>query len=90
MEVCFEREEMRTKKETDAWFRALEAERHDTSWKSPQPVKYQSEIVFVEKRVNHKARDRAMFNAGRFAEGARDADAIRGNSEVAKYLKGVK
>lgn len=78
---------MRTKKETDAWFRALEAERHDTSWKSPQPVKYQPHIVFIEKRVNQKARDRAMFHAGRYSMGARDEDALKANLEVSKILK---
>jgi hypothetical protein len=38
--------------------------------------------------VDQKERDKVMFDAGRFAEGARDADALRANRDIGKYIYG--
>lgn len=54
---------------------ALERERTDTSWKTYRPD-YEE-----PRRMTTKER-KLWFDAGRFAQGARDSDAIKGNRAV--------
>ncbi len=77
---------MRSQESVQSWLMALEAERHDQTYKKPKPLLYQP--VIVEKEINHQKRDRIMFQAGRHAEGARDAEAIKGHKGMQKLLGG--
>ena len=81
---------MRTPKELQAWLASLEAERHDRSYLKPATRSYQPEVIYRDKPIDHRQRDSAMFHAGRYAEGARDLEAVRANKTVAKLLKGKK
>lgn len=78
----------RTKKQVDNWWRALEAERHDQSWKEPKEtaVTEFTRIVYRDRKVDTRFRDNMFFNAGRFAEGARDDVAVNAN-KIVKNLK---
>lgn len=75
---------LKTDEQTIEFWQRLEAERHDQSWKN---VKFSSA---KPKRTpdEQKERDRVMFHAGRFAEGARDVDALKANREIGKYIYG--
>lgn len=83
-----------TKTPAELWLLELERERLDTSWRAPKPRKsYEpTQPIIVKQQVTkpavdpkaQKNRDRTFFHAGRFAMGARDDDAIRGNLEAAK------
>lgn len=81
---------MATKTPQELWLLALEAERHDMSWKNPQRKEQHAPVEVIVRREldprEQKKRDRTMFHAGRFAMGARDDDAIRGNIEAAKLI----
>lgn len=73
----------------EQWLLALERERHDLSYLNPKPV--QVETVFVTKPVypkSREARDKLMFNAGRYAAGARDATAIAAHEKLERELEG--
>jgi len=76
----------KTEAEIKAWLTSLEAERLDQSYKRP-PVKYQPEIIYREKKINNQVRDRIMYHAGRYAEGARDLEAIDGHRKATRILK---
>lgn len=74
------------------WYWQLEAERNDTSWKT-QPYRHQPPAI-VQKVVNKVVRtvklkqddrDRLMFNAGRYAAGARDAIAKQADIDVQRF-----
>ena len=75
---------------------ALEAERHDTTWRTSKPVaRYAPEaakppvIPRRAKPVNElaqKERDRIMFHAGRYAAGARDAEALEATKKVGSLI----
>lgn len=78
---------MRTAKEVKQWLMALEAERHDTSWRKPLERSYQPEVIYRDRPVDNRYRDSIMFHAGRYAAGARDLDAARANRVVGKMIK---
>ncbi len=68
-----------TDQQTWEFWQRLEAERNDLSYKQPRrPL------------VDQKERDKIMFDAGRFAEGARDTDALKANRDIGKYIYGGK
>jgi len=74
-----------------AFLLALEAERHDTSWRI-RPNRYEPTQPVIVKtkavdKTEQQARDRAMFNAGRFSMGARDDEAVQGHLLVGKLIK---
>lgn len=46
----------------------------------------EAERFGAKKVMNQQMRDRIMFQAGRFAEGARDTDALWGNREISKVV----
>lgn len=79
---------------------ALEAERHDTSWRTPKPVaRYappaaQPPVIPRRPRavsqMAQKERDRIMFHAGRYAAGARDEEALEATQKVGKLIHGAK
>lgn len=72
---------MREVSDSQVWefWQRLEAERNDLSYKKPRSF-----------RVDQKERDKVMFDAGRFAEGARDTDALKANAVIGKYIYGGK
>ena len=80
-----------TPAEERTWLRALEAERFDQSWKvrtrhAPAPV---TRVITREVQPNPKkqaARDKVMFNAGRYAAGARDKAAQDADKALQKLL----
>jgi hypothetical protein len=63
---------------------ALEAERHDLSWKNPRKVTHQPQVITYTKP--DAERERKYFNAGRFAAGARDRVAVAANRWLAREL----
>lgn len=73
---------MKTQAEVKAWLTSLEAERHDRSYLQPGKSKHQPEVIYLEKRVDYRKRDNIMYHAGRYAEGARDNQAIRANKKA--------
>lgn len=80
---------MKSEEEVKGWLLALEAERLDTSWRKPKEPN-QPTVVYRDRPVDYQARDSIMFNAGRWAAGARDKEAMRANRLVAKLIKGNK
>lgn len=78
---------MKSPKEVKAWLMALEAERHDQSWKTPVKRSYQPEVIYRDRPVDNRYRDQVMFHAGRYAAGARDLEAARANRLVGKMIK---
>lgn len=65
----------------------LERERLDQSYKNRAevtPTVY-TKIVYRDKAVDHRFRDNIMYQAGRYAEGARDEAATNGH-QVATNL----
>lgn len=69
---------MKTKEEADEFFRRLEAERNDLSYLRPnrfEPKRYKSQPEIMAERE-------AFFQAGRYAEGARDDKAKAGNRQA--------
>lgn len=81
---------------TRLWLASLEMERTDRSYLKPktvEPVVVVQTITVPGKpaEVDKKAqreRDKAMFHAGRFQEGARDEAAIEGNRKIGGYING--
>lgn len=81
----------RSKKSVDEFWKALEAERHDQSWKQIKPSfePLVATKVVVRERDN-KFRDEMFFHAGRFAAGERDDVAVQANRIVGRLMKGEK
>jgi len=78
----------KTQRETDLFWMRLEAERHDLTYKQPK-ADPQPEIVFVgvrETKRDREQRDKLMFNAGRFAAGARDKVAVAAHEKLENAL----
>lgn len=60
----------------------LEAERYDTTWKrkpEPAPTQVVVQTVVEKPKKLQKNEQKIWYDAGRYAEGARDQDAIKGN-----------
>ena len=58
----------------------LEAERNDVSYKRPErpePIVITRNVY--PKKAEQEKRDKLMFNAGRYAAGARDKTAVKAN-----------
>jgi hypothetical protein len=74
-----------------AFLLALEAERHDTSWRKRPNLYEPSQPIVVKTKavdpIQQRERDRAMFNAGRFSMGARDDEAVQAHLLVSKLIK---
>jgi hypothetical protein len=79
----------------ELWLLELERERHDMSWKNgkpaeryapPQPIIVKQRVVAADPEAQKK-RDRIMYHAGRFAQGARDQEAIDANLQVGKIIQ---
>ena len=67
----------------DELCKRLEAERHDVTWKNPKPRDLDTVIItrnVYPKKSEQEKRDKLMFNAGRFAAGARDKTAVKANA----------
>lgn len=79
----------KTKKEVDNWLKALEAERHDQSWKKPKETTLTqfTKIIYRDKVVDTRFRDDIFFNAGRYAEGARDEVAVNAHKIARNLIK---
>lgn len=76
------------KKANKDWLLELERERHDKSYLKPKEVgltEY-TKIVYRDKVVDHRFRDNIMFQAGRYAMGARDAEAVNGQKVAANLI----
>lgn len=73
-----------TDEQTWEFWQRLEAERNDLGYKTirRRPV--------ARPESEQKERDKVFFDAGRFAEGARDTDALKANKEIGKYIFGGK
>lgn len=79
---------------TDA-YAALELERHDISYRQPvaeKPSKYEPAHVCPRplSAAALKRRDSIMYHAGRYSEGARDAEATQAAKDVKKFIKAGK
>lgn len=78
----------------ELWVLELERERNDRSYLTPRYNRYEPQVATVTRVVKTKAptsqeqkeRDRVMFHAGRFAEGARDEEATNANRMVGKLI----
>lgn len=77
------------KKQNKDFLLDLERERLDQSWKQRKEIQATefTRIVYRTKPVDHRFRDNIMFQAGRYAAGVRDAEALNGH-RVAKNLTG--
>jgi hypothetical protein len=69
---------------TDEWWKALEAERHDQTWRTPR-TKYQPVCTLNHNIPKNEAE--LWFHAGRHNAGARDANAMRGYRYALKVSK---
>lgn len=77
----------------ELWLLELERERYDRSYAVPRN-RYEPQIATITRVVKtqaptsqeQKERDRVMFHAGRFAEGARDTDALEANNKISKLI----
>lgn len=76
----------KTDEEVKLWLASLEAERHDNSWRHPVMNKYAPEIVETGNTPNQRYRDNVMFQAGRYAAGVRDAQAIKGHERATRLI----
>jgi hypothetical protein len=75
-----------------AFLLALEAERHDQTWRTRPNQTYAptQPVVVKTKAIDKKTqqqRDQIMYHAGRFSMGARDEEAIKANLLVGKLIK---
>jgi hypothetical protein len=77
---------MKTQAEVKAWLTSLEAERHDRSYLQPAKSMHQPNVIYLEKRTNHRKRDNIMYHAGRYAEGARDDQATKSHLSAMKLI----
>ena len=80
----------KTKKQTAEWLMALEAERHDQSWKNRKPVEPVEYTKIIYRDRDNKFRDDIFFHAGRFAQGATDQEAVNANRIAKNLMKGNK
>ena len=67
----------------------LERERLDQSYKNRvevAPMVY-TKIVYRDKAVDHRFRDNIMYQAGRYAEGARDVEATNGHKVASNLIR---
>ena len=77
----------------ELWLLELERERYDRTYATPRN-RYEPQVATITRVVKTKAptsqeqkeRDRVMFHAGRFAEGARDEEATNANRMVGKLI----
>lgn len=75
---------------TELWLANLERERTDRSYLDPEPRRV--EVRFVpqpapkETKKKREARDKLMFNAGRYAAGARDKTACIANEQLEREI----
>jgi hypothetical protein len=77
------------KKANKDWLMELERERLDQSWKRPPKETALTEytkIIYRDKVVDNRFRDNIMFHAGRYAEGARDEQAVNAQRVAANLL----
>lgn len=81
---------MKTKKQTYEFLMALEAERHDQSYKTRQPVEATEYTRIIYRNRDNKFRDRVFFDAGRYAAGATDQEAANAHRIAKNLLKGNK
>lgn len=79
---------MKTTKEIKAWLTSLEMERHDKSYLKPKEtgLTEYTKIVYREKAADHRFRDNIMFQAGRYAMGARDVEASNGHKVASNLI----
>jgi hypothetical protein len=66
----------------------LERERLDQSYKNRitnGPVEY-TKIIYRDRAVDHRFRDNIMYQAGRYAMGARDDEATNGNKVAGNLI----
>jgi hypothetical protein len=71
--------------ETERWLMNLEMERTDRSYLNPRPP--EARVVYITRKVyptSRDDRDKLMFNAGRYAAGARDKTAIQAHKKLEK------
>jgi hypothetical protein len=77
------------KKANKDWILELERERHDQSWKNPPKEKGLTEytrIIYRDRAVDYRFRDNIMFQAGRYAMGARDVEASNGHKVASNLI----
>lgn len=93
--------DVRTPEQVDAWLKALEAERHDTTYLGrikvnpeieqlrAENAKLRAELAATPKPLtpSQRKRDSVMFHAGRHAAGIRDDDAIAGFERMQTMIK---
>jgi len=76
------------KKANKDWLIELERERLDQSYKNRQEIgltEY-TKIVYRDRAVDHRFRDNIMFQAGRYAMGARDVEASNGHKVASNLI----
>ena len=81
-------EDMEMKKLNKDFLMDLERERLDQSYKNlieVSPTVY-TQIIYRDRAVNHRFRDNIMFQAGRYAEGARDVEASNGHKVASNLI----
>lgn len=86
---------MDAKTPQELWLLELEMERFSTAWKqkpaepAPQPTVVVQKVFTgeVDKKAQRE-RDKVMFHAGRYAEGARDEEATAANAKIGGYING--
>lgn len=74
---------------SESFLLALEAERHDLSYLNPPKRNLEPLTKTVILRPNPKARqarDKMLFNAGRYAAGCRDKTAVAAHEKLEKEL----
>jgi hypothetical protein len=66
----------------------LERERLDQSWKIRKETGLTqfTKIIYRDRAVDHRFRDNIMFHAGRYAEGAKDAEALNGHKVASNLI----
>jgi hypothetical protein len=70
----------------------LERERYDVTWRTPREKHAPPAPTVIVRQRNvsareQRTRDRIMFNAGRYAAGARDEEATTANQQVGKIIQ---
>jgi len=87
-QVEIQTQDLEMKKINKDFLMDLERERLDQSYKNRiviTPIEY-TKIVYRDKSVDHRFRDNIMFQAGRYAEGARDVEATNGNKVAGNLI----
>ncbi len=77
------------KKANKDFLMELERERLDQSYKNRKETALTeyTKIIYRDKVVDHRFRDNIMFQAGRYAMGARDSQAINGQKVAENLIK---